>query len=83
MKKLNDISITRYESGDFYIDITETDNTREAWLRHKDCGISELMFSMEIKQADGITSYGWFLDIVEANLPAYKDSYEKEYIDEF
>ena len=83
MKKLEDVSITRYESGDFYIEIAESDNMREAWLRHKDCGISELMFSMPIKQVDGITSYDWFLDIVESNLTAYKDSYNEEYIDAF
>ena len=43
MTKTN-TTITRFEEGDFWIDIIDCGDTWEAWLTRKDYGVSDLMF---------------------------------------
>lgn len=73
MKK-SSVKITRYTSGQFFVDIVEGRKTWEAWLQHNSFGVSELMFGIPKDDAD----YDLFLEIVEANLPEYKAAYKEE-----
>ena len=50
--RLTTTSVTRYEDGDYLIDIVEDNELFEAWLSHKDYGISTLMFGVP-KRQDG------------------------------
>ena len=43
-KPVTDIKITRYESGDFWVDIIDKPDVYEAWLSHKKMGVSDMMF---------------------------------------
>lgn len=78
MKK-SEIKVTRYEQDGFYIDIVKLTenygtNEYEAWLQHKDYGISKLMFgcmSGSIEQ---------FLNIVDDNLNEQIEFYYHEVI---
>lgn len=79
MKESTSISVMRYISGDYYIDIVTNNETetREAWLQHKNYGISELMFGLEVKAV----SPQRFIEIVEENLEQYKEDYADEYFE--
>lgn len=55
----------------FFVDITTTCKTYQAWLYHKEYSFKYLMFEVPKKQQD----YDIFLDIVEANVQEYIDQY--------
>lgn len=74
MKKLSQ-KHERYQHGKYYIDIFEEKTTYEAYLRHKDYGVSDLMFGEPKTQ----TSYEEFLDLVKRNLPDYIETYKYNY----
>lgn len=75
MKK-TDIEITRYEHGEFWVDIVhEPDGYYSAWLTHKDYGVSSMMFGAD----EPLDS---FITMVEANLDCYIEDYRKEYMDD-
>lgn len=85
MLKQTDTKITRYTDetmgGAFYVDIMEADRYRpyrEAWLTHKDYGVSMHMFGVP---AENSTEED-FIKMVEANLVEYEVSYMREYMDE-
>lgn len=72
MRKIN-TTITRYASGEWYIDIVESRDTYEAWLQHRRFGVSELMFGMPKEQQ----TRDEFMECVSAVLPDYKASYRE------
>ena len=85
MKKTS-AQITRFESGNWYIEITETKAQFEAWIMPKKGGTADFMFGSPKKQhnTDGTEytqSFDDFCEIVEANLPEYKELYKLEHID--
>lgn len=74
MKKTNDI-ITRYEHGEYFIDIIDTAaGETEAWITRKNIAVSVFMFGAEKDQ----TPREEFLDIVEENLEDYIILYEDD-----
>lgn len=80
MKESATMRIKRYISGDYYIDIVENRGERvhEAWIQHKDYGISELAFAVKVKQMP----FYEFFRTVEGNLEQYKEDYAHKYMDE-
>lgn len=82
MKKSDD-KITRFEQDGFYIDIVETEDAYakavgrryfEAWLQHKNFGMSTLMFG------SATDDFEYFLDLVDKNLNIYIENYYHEVI---
>lgn len=71
MKK-TDTKITRYESGDFWIDIVEDAETIEAWICRKNLSTYMFMFGCECDDPE------FFIAMVEDNLDEYKDYYDLE-----
>ena len=66
-------TITRYDAGDgFYIEVEERLSMIEAWIWHKSYGIKYL-FTTLVKSKDWDMKR--FLQLVEANLPKYKEKY--------
>ena len=86
LKRTKGEKITRYETGNYYVDIIEKEDIFESWLTGKGYGISEMMFGSAKEQhhIDG-TRYTVdkkaFCDLVEANLPDYILAYSTEYED--
>ena len=81
--KLTDTKITRYEDGNFWVDIVEKSDEYEAWISHKEYGISTLAFGLpktntlyDIENTNLVHSV--FLHIVNANLERYKAIYLEE-----
>lgn len=75
MKKTNQ-KITRFEDGDFYIDIVESESDFEAWITEKEYGLSALMFGVPRKQADADdVSFTSFCELIESNLDDHKANY--------
>ena len=78
MKK-SSITVERYEVGDWYVDVVSRNKLREAWLSHKDYGVSKLMFGIPVREAGRPAMfYNQFLDIVMANIEKYISDYESE-----
>ena len=82
MKKTN-IKITRYADGEFVIDIVKTkdmngDDIYEAWLQHKNYGVSDMMFGYRCKDV----TYDEFIEMVEANLPDHEINYMQDRLEE-
>ena len=74
MKKTNDI-ITRYEHGEYFVDIIDTTaGETEAWISRKNIATCIFMFGAEKDQ----TPREEFLDIVEENLEDYIILYEDD-----
>lgn len=74
MKKTNDI-VTRYEHGEYYIDIIDTTaGETEAWITRKNIAVSVFMFGADKDQ----TPREEFLSIVEENLEDYIVLYDDE-----
>lgn len=71
IKKQDGVSVTRYETECFYVDIIETVSEFEAWLTEKHCGVSDLMFGCPKEQSHGTLSLEHFLHMVEENLDDY------------
>ena len=74
--KRTSVKFTRYEDDGFYIDIIRMKDSLEAYISHKDYGISELMFG-----AVTYTSDSDFLEMVKRNLESYKDIYKQQYFE--
>ena len=76
MKKTN-IQITRYRHGDFFVDIVanKEQHMNEAWLFHKDYGVADYMFGVDVKTQN----FDQFFRTVEANLPDYINLYMREH----
>lgn len=74
MKQTNDI-VTRYEHGDYYVDIIDTsDGQTEAWITRKEYAVSIFMIGTEKDR----TPREEFLGIVESNLEDYISLYDEE-----
>ena len=82
--RLTTTSVTRYEDGDYLIDIVEDNELFEAWLSHKDYGISTLMFGVPKRQEGNKIEMPFeaFRILVETNLDDYKATYEDEIVEE-
>ena len=76
MKKPS-IPITRFEYNDFWIDIIDMGTYFEAWLSHKQYGISSMMFGALKKDV----TFTEFVDLVQCNLE--NENYVDTYIEEF
>ena len=86
MKRTN-AKITRFESGNWYIDIVETKDEFNAWLTRKGYGVSSHMFGSPKTQHPNdrpalTVSFDDFCDLVEGNLREYKALYNEDYADE-
>lgn len=75
MKK-SEITVEVYEVGKWIVYIEENEKTYEGYIRHKECGLSELMFGT-MKDS---TSKEDFLDLVIVNLTDYVNGYIEDYI---
>ena len=78
MMKKTDTKITRYEHGNFYVDIVETENGIEAWLTYMIYGVSDMMFGLIREQKDHTYTEEELLAIVDANLIDYEIMYMKK-----
>lgn len=67
--------IIRFSDDDFYIDIVEEEKTLEAWMQHKNFGISVLMYGL--LKSD--VSYNDFVAMVARDCKAYEQQYMEEY----
>lgn len=77
-----DTKITRYTDGDYLIDIVEKDTEFEAWLQHKDFGVSMLMFGVRKGCLQGVhLTPDIVAAMVECNLPEQKEIYANTYQD--
>lgn len=74
MEKTN-IKIVRYEYGSFWIDVVEQNGEYEAWLTHKDYGVSDLMFGLNKE-----IGMKHFLSVVESIVDKFIKSYCENYI---
>ena len=71
-----------YEDGDFFVEIRVAKRGYEAWINHKDYGISMLMFGIMKNNGTNHTTYSQFVDMVDGNLDDYKERYMKTYGEE-
>ena len=79
MKKV-DCNITRFEDGEFWIDIIDSADSREAWISGKNYGISELMFGMPKKKENGREiTFVEFCRLAEAAAKVIQKDYLEEY----
>ena len=82
MTKTN-IQITRYEDGDFYVDIIDNGPDFEAWLTAKEYGVSEMLMACPKDQENGCdVDFYAFLSMVEYTLPLDEDAYAAKYMQE-
>lgn len=72
MKYVEKANITRYEDGDFVIEIEEREDMYEAWLRHREYGVEYSMFGVDKSSVSGIEE---FTEMVEASLRHYEEDY--------
>lgn len=77
MDKTN-IKITRFMDGDWNIDIVDLDDIYEAWIQHKQYGVSSLMFGLMKKDV----SFSDAFEIIKANIKEHKEFYRENYMDE-
>lgn len=82
MKEITSENITRFMHNDFVVTVIETDDDFEAWLHHKDYGVSALLFAVPKFQphAKEIT-YPGFLGMVESSIEAEIKTYTELYMD--
>ena len=67
-----------YEYGKYYVTVTETKTTFNAWLTLKNYGISSYMFGWLKNQPTGETyTLPEFLELVENNIDDYIMSYRE------
>ena len=87
MKEITNIKTRTFTSGKYRVDIAEKKDLFEAWLYHKDCGIKQLMFGSPKKNSihgESVTiTFDMFLEMVENNLPEYKETYYDDYMVDF
>ena len=77
MMKKTDISITRFENSDFWIDVVDDGTVFRAYLMRKGYGVSSLMFGALKKDV----TFTEFIDLVQCNLA--NENYVDTYIEEF
>lgn len=75
-KRFKEVNV--YEYGDFLIEITVSNKDYEAWIRHEDYGIAQLMFGQERKDV----TYAVFKAMVYENLDEYIELYREEYMND-
>lgn len=84
MKEITSIKTRTFISGNYRVDIIEKKDLFEAWLFHKDSGIKKMMFGSPKKSCvygEPVTfTFDMFMQIVENNLPEYKEDYTFEVI---
>lgn len=82
MKKADEYKVNVYEHGDYLVEIVRHKEALEAWLRHKDFGVSVFMFGTVEEYACFGTASGYegFLDVVEKNLEFHIDLYAGDYL---
>lgn len=86
MKRAENQSITRFIDGEWYIDIVETKSKFEAWIQHKNYGVSDLMFSVPKKQKIGRkiykTDFEDFYELVNSQDISYMRAYIKAHMED-
>ena len=78
MKKSN-ITVEVYEIGSWVIYIEEDEKNYGAYLRHKNCGVSDFMFGV-LKDNE---TRDTFLDLVMVNLGRYISYYTEDNMDDY
>ena len=74
LRETDTLRVKVFKAGDYIIEIVRnTKGEREAWLRHKDYGISKFMFGCGSEYGEEA-----FLELVEANLEDEVEFYEVE-----
>ena len=84
MREIKSAKTHIFESGKYRVYITEKRDMFEAWLTRKNYGEMSYMFGLPKKQntLDGQTytiDFNHFCDLVEENLPEYKDIFALEH----
>lgn len=75
MKLTKMYKVRVYEHGDFIVEIVSRKDYHEAWLRHKDYGVSTCSYGT-------VTTLGEFLELVLATLDEDIEAYKKEVMDD-
>lgn len=82
--KRTDAHITRFKCGDYFVDIIDDGVNREAWLTHKDMGVSNMMFGARKRtnhlEKDTTMNQKEFYERVEDCLALHIRNYEKDYM---
>jgi hypothetical protein len=85
MTPVTNVSIKRFETENFFIDIVEDEATFEAWLQEKHEGVASLMFGTPkeqyIKGKVFRTDLDLFCKVVEEDLDDYIYDYYRKYFD--
>lgn len=87
MKELKSYKTTVFESGKYLVYITERKDQFDAWLTRKNYGVMDYMFGSPKKQheLDGTEytiDFDYFCELVECNLPEYKDGFELDHAED-
>ena len=83
MKQIKTIKTETYKSGSWQIDIVEEKTMFHAWLQRGNMGVKQYMFGWHKEQrpnGGGLELWNkeMFLELVQANLPEYKQLYNLE-----
>lgn len=69
-----DIKITRFDNGDFYVDVIEYPESFEAWISHKDYAVSKMMVGI----GKSVLDFDSFVNkIVAPNVDLWESIYEE------
>ena len=79
MKEVKNDFIKKFEYEDYYIYIKDCESHYESYLQHKEYGVIELMFGIDI--AKGRITLQNFIDTVYSNINEYIETYKQEYED--
>lgn len=80
----NVVNFVRFEEGNYWIDIIETDDMFEEWITEKDRGVSLMILGVPKKQknhpdVDAYEFMGWITPKVEDDINFYNEQLE-EYV---
>ena len=78
MKEIRNKDFKKYEYGDYYIYIIETEDCYESYLQHKNYGIIMLTFGVDKRQATAEQTLYMTKNEIEDYIKIYKDTYEDE-----
>lgn len=83
MVRTKDITVAKYEEGDFLIYIVEKEEEFEAWIGHRRYGVISLIVGINKTLGDS-TKLTWekFEEIVEDELPDAIELYTAQYFDD-
>ena len=74
VREIDTLRVKVFRAGDYIIEVVrDSKGAREAWLRHKEYGISRLMFGCGSEYGEAA-----FIELIEANLDDEIEFYEEE-----